>query len=199
MTLEELQKQLSELQDEKDSILNKNKELLNEVKKLKNASKEYDVDSLLTNIDELESKVSSYEKENKIIKSDFEKTSKLLNDKDGKLKQVIISDGLTKALLDAGIDDKHLEVVKSFHERNVVLDENYNAVIDGKSLVDFTKEWLASDNGKIYGKFNPTSGGGSNGSGNGSQTKSFKDMTEAERVALYKANPAQFAEMSKQK
>lgn len=192
-------KTIEELQAELDSVLSKNSELLSEVKKLKSASREHNVDELLKTIETLEDKVTSYEKENKTLKSDFDKTNKILTDKDGKLKQVIISDGLTKALLDAGIDDKHLEVVKSFHERNVVLDENYNAVIDGKSLVDFTKEWLASDNGKIYGKFNPTSGGGSNGSGNGSQTKSFKDMTEAERVALYKANPTQFAEMSKQK
>lgn len=198
MTEEELKKQLSELQDEKDSILNKNKELLTELKKLKNASKEYDVDSLLKTIDDLESKVSIYEKDNKILKADFEKTSKLLTEKDGKLKQTLISDGLTKALIEAGIDDKHLAVVKSFHERNVVLDENYNAVIDGKSLGDFAKEWLGSDNGKIYTKFNPTSGGGANGSHNGNQSKPFKEMSEAERVALYRSNPAQFAELSKQ-
>lgn len=58
----------------------------------------------------------------------------MLNEKDGKLKQVMVSDGLTKALIEAGIDDKHLAVVKNFHEKNIVLDENYNAVIDGKSL-----------------------------------------------------------------
>lgn len=191
-------KTIEELQAELDSVLGKNSELLSEVKKLKNASREHNVDELLKTIETLEDKVTSYEKENKILKADFEKTSKVLNEKDGKLKQVMVSDGLTKALIEAGIDDKHLAVVKSFHERNVVLDENYNAVIDGKSLGDFAKEWLASDNGKIYTKFNPTSGGGANGSHNGNQSKSFKEMSEAERVALYRSNPAQFAELSKQ-
>lgn len=191
-------KTIEELQAELDSVLGKNSELLSEVKKLKNASREHNVDELLKTIETLEDKVTSYEKENKILKADFEKTSKALNEKDGKLKQVMVSDGLTKALIEAGIDDKHLAVVKSFHERNVVLDENYNAVIDGKSLGDFAKEWLGSDNGKIYTKFNPTSGGGANGSHNGNQAKSFKEMSEAERVALYRSNPAQFAELSKQ-
>lgn len=191
-------KTIEELQAELDSVLGKNSELLSEVKKLKNASREHNVDELLKTIETLEDKVTSYEKENKILKADFEKTSKVLNEKDGKLKQVMVSDGLTKALIEAGIDDKHLAVVKSFHERNVVLDENYNAVIDGKSLGDFAKEWLGSDNGKIYTKFNPTSGGGANGSHNGNQAKSFKEMSEAERVALYRSNPAQFAELSKQ-
>ena len=191
-------KTIEELQAELDSVLGKNSELLSEVKKLKNASREHNVDELLKTIETLEDKVTSYEKENKILKADFEKTSKVLNEKDGKLKQVMVSDGLTKALIEAGIDDKHLAVVKSFHERNVVLDENYNAVIDGKSLGDFAKEWLGSDNGKIYTKFNPTSGGGANGSHNGNQSKSFKEMSEAERVALYRSNPAQFAELSKQ-
>ena len=191
-------KTIEELQAELDSVLGKNSELLSEIKKLKNASREHNVDELLKTIETLEDKVTSYEKENKILKADFEKTSKVLNEKDGKLKQVMVSDGLTKALIEAGIDDKHLAVVKSFHERNVVLDENYNAVIDGKSLGDFAKEWLGSDNGKIYTKFNPTSGGGANGSHNGNQAKSFKEMSEAERVALYRSNPAQFAELSKQ-
>ena len=191
-------KTIEELQAELDSVLGKNSELLSEVKKLKNASREHNVDELLKTIETLEDKVTSYEKENKILKADFEKTSKVLNEKDGKLKQVMVSDGLTKALIEAGIDDKHLAVVKSFHERNVVLDENYNAVIDGKSLGDFAKEWLGSDNGKIYTKFNPTSGGGANGTHNGNQAKSFKEMSEAERVALYRSNPAQFAELSKQ-
>ncbi len=191
-------KTIEELQAELDSVLGKNSELLSEVKKLKNASREHNVDELLKTIETLEDKVTSYEKENKILKADFEKTSKVLNEKDGKLKQVMVSDGLTKALIEGGIDDKHLAVVKSFHERNVVLDENYNAVIDGKSLGDFAKEWLGSDNGKIYTKFNPTSGGGANGSHNGNQAKSFKEMSEAERVALYRSNPAQFAELSKQ-
>lgn len=168
--LQELQSVVDNLKSEKESILNKNSELLSEVKKLKNASKEHNVDELLKTIEDLETKTSSYEKENKILKSDFEKTNKILSDKDAKLRQTLVSDGLTKALIEAGIDKNHLEMVKGNFERNVTLDESYNAVLDGKDLVTFAKDFLSSENGKIYAEFKPTGGGASNGSGaNGGQ------------------------------
>lgn len=91
----------------------------------------------------------------------------------GKVEQTLrsktIDDGLTGALIENGIDRKHLPVVKAFLATQVkVKDEDgtFTAYVETDidptlPVSDFVKGWAASEAGKVY--VSPATGGGANG------------------------------------
>ena len=76
---------------------------------------------------------------------------------EGALKKKIVDDGLTQALIDAGIDPQHLKMVKRSLATIVKTEEDdgeFHAVVDTDTdphmpLLDYVKAW-ASDEGKRY-------------------------------------------------
>ena len=82
------------------------------------------------------------------------------------MKQILVTDGLRDAFVKNGADKELLDAVLALHQNKVQLGEDYIPNIDGKDLGTFAKEWLSGD-GKRFVEFVPTSGGSSNGSGNG--------------------------------
>ena len=159
-------KTVEELMAEIDAMASKNKELLSELRVAKNKNKDIDPDIYNKLIDENEQLKETLSKLDKNSKIELEKLSKTLTDKDSKLKQILVTDGLRDAFVKNGADKELLDAVLALHQNKVQLSEDYTPNIDGKDLNTFAKEWLSGD-GKRFVEFVPTSGGSSNGSGNG--------------------------------
>ena len=159
-------KTVEELMAEIDAMALKNKELLSELRVAKNKNKDIDPDAYNKALDENEQLKEELSKLDKNSKIELEKLSKTLTDKDSKLKQILVTDGLRDAFVKNGADKELLDAVLALHQNKVQLGDDYSTNIDGKDLNTFAKEWLSSD-GKRFMEFVPTSGGSSNGSGNG--------------------------------
>ena len=159
-------KTVEELMAEIDAMASKNKELLSELRVAKNKNKDIDPDAYNKALDENEQLKEELSKLDKNSKIELEKLSKTLTDKDSKLKQILVTDGLRDAFVKNGADKELLDAVLALHQNKVQLGEDYSTNIDGKDLNTFAKEWLSGD-GKRFVEFVPTSGGSSNGSGNG--------------------------------
>lgn len=202
MTIEELQEQLSELQGEKEALLSKVKELKTEKLKLKSKYEDIDPEQYSKLLDENESLKANNEKLSKQYKADLEKLQSDLSTKDKYLQKTILEDGLTKALLENGIDKAYLKPALAMLKSEAQIKQNgdtYEALIGDKALNEFLPSWVNEGDGKLFITKTPDVGGGSRGGANTPITKSFKDMSEAERVALYKENPAKFKELAGQK
>ena len=159
-------KTVEELMAEIDAMASKNKELLSELRVAKNKNKDIDPDTYNKLIDENEQLKETVSKLDKNSKIELEKLSKTLTDKDSKLKQILVTDGLRDALIKAGADVKLMDGALALNKDRVILDDTYIPSIDGKDLSTFATEWLGNE-GSGYRKFEETSGGSSNGSGNG--------------------------------
>ena len=161
-----MQKTVEELMAEIDAMALKNKELLSELRVAKNKNKDIDPDTYNKLIDENEQLKEELSKLDKNSKTEIEKLSKTLTDKDSKLKQILVTDGLRDALIKAGADVKLMDGALALNKDKVMLDDTYTPSIDGKDLNTFATEWLGNE-GSGYRKFEETSGGSSSGSGNG--------------------------------
>ena len=159
-------KTVEELMAEIDAMASKNKELLSELRVAKNKNKDIDIDAYNKALDENEHLKEELSKLDKNSKIELEKLSKTLTDKDSKLKQILVTDGLRDALIKAGADVKLMDGALALNNDKVILDDTYMPSIDGKDLNTFAAEWLGNE-GSGYRKFEETSGGSSNGSGNG--------------------------------
>lgn len=202
MTPEEMQEKLSELEAEKEALLGKVKELKSEKIKLKSKYEDIDPEAYNKLIDENESLKSTLEKTQREYKSNIDKLSSDLSNKDKYLQKTILEDGLTKALLENGIDKAYLKPALAMLKSEAQIKQNgdtYEALIGDKALNEFLPSWVNDGDGKLFITKTPDVGGGSRGGANTPITKSFKDMSESERVALYKENPAKFKELAGQK
>lgn len=159
-------KTVEELMAELEALTNKNKELISEKRKLQAKVTEIDIDAYNKALDENEQLKEELSKLDKNSKIELDKLSKTLTDKDSKLKQILVTDGLRDAFVKNGADKELLDAVLALHQNKVQLSEDYTPNVDGKDLNTFAKEWLSGD-GKRFVEFVPTSGGSSNGSGNG--------------------------------
>lgn len=161
-----MEKTVEELVAELEALANKNKELISEKRKLQAKVTEIDIDTYNKALEDNEQLKETLSKLDKNSKIELEKLSKTLTDKDSKLKQILVTDGLRDALIKAGADVKLMDGALALNKDKVILDDTYIPSIDGKDLNTFATEWLGND-GSGYRKFEETSGGSSNGSGNG--------------------------------
>ena len=189
MTLEELTAKVEALESEKEVMRAKNSELLSEVKKQKNKNREVDVDAYhkaLDEVDTLKSENAKLSGEIKLKGKDFEKLTALVGEKDGALQKLIIDDGLTNALVSAGVVSEFVPAVKALLRSQAQLKDN-QAMVGDKPLADFMTEWSAGE-GKIYIKAPANSGGGAGGGSSGDGSNMGKlDGTKAEQEAYIKA------------
>jgi hypothetical protein len=179
-----------------EALSAKNKELLGEVKTLKAKAKGADIDpvehaALQTQVDELTDKLSKAEKAGK---TDVDKLTKALAEKDGALHKHLIDAGLTEALVKAGVQPAMLDAVKALHQSKASInakDGAYEALIDGKPLAEFVTTWAQSDQGKHFVAAPQNNGGGSQGGGGKGAAKtmtrqSFETLDPAARAAAVK-------------
>lgn len=198
--IEALRAEFEEAKLSIEALTTKNRELIMSNKKLKNQTSEIDPDKYNAMQDELETLKREHDKLNKLYKSETERLSKGLNEKESYLQKLIVDDGLTNALTKAGVKPEYLDATKALLREKTALKENggkYEAQIGDKPLSDYIGEWAATDSGKAFIAAPQNTGGGATGGGSSGGQKSFKDMSEIERNTLYRENPQLFQQMAK--
>ncbi len=183
MKMEDLtQEKLDEILASIEALTESKKGLQADLAKAKAKAKGAEIDpeehaALQSQVAELTEKLTKSEKSSK---SEIEKLTKSLSEKDGALSKHLIDAGLTDALVKAGVRTELLDAVKALHQSKASInakDGTYEALIDGKPLSEFVTTWAQSDQGKHFVAAQQNAGGGSQGGGGKGGAKT---MTRAE-------------------
>ena len=164
----------------------KNQELLDKNKKLMKGQ-EIDpqtVVDLEAQIDKLQADLSVSQKSAKESVKTLETLQGQLKAETGFTQKLLIDNGLTDELVKNGVAPQFLPAVKAMFagQAQIVAEgDTRTAKIGDKSVSDFVKEWAASDDGKHFVKAPENSGGGSQGSGNG--TNQQIPLTSVQKIA----------------
>ena len=164
----------------------KNQELLDKNKKLMKGQ-EIDpqtVVDLEAQIDKLQSDLAVSQKSAKESVKTLETLQGQLKAETGFTQKLLIDNGLTDELVKNGVAPQFLPAVKAMFagQAQIVAEgDTRTAKIGDKSVSDFVKEWAASDDGKHFVKAPENSGGGSQGSGNG--TNNQIPLTSVQKIA----------------
>ena len=175
---EELKAKIDEaIESATGGLAKKNQELLAELKEARKgkAIDPAEIDRLQSKIDALEADLGTAAK----AKKDQEKALKLAQDalasESGFTQKLLLDNGLTEALVKAGVAAQYLPAVKAMlgTQAKVVVDgDSRKAVIGDKDLTEFVSGWATSDEGKHYlAAPNNGGGGASGGSGGASGQK----------------------------
>lgn len=204
MTLEELQAAVEQLKSELEEKSGRVAELSKENAKWRRMAQgkegvsQEEFDKLSAERDTL---AQSLEKITKQSKSEAEKLSKALSEKDSALQRYLIDGGLSDALAKAGVAPQFMDAAKALLRQNAAIKsegEEIKAVMGDKELSAAIAEWAASDQGKHFVAAPKNSGGGAPGSNGSGSGKAWKDMSSEERVNLYRTNPQQYEAMKSQ-
>jgi hypothetical protein len=164
----------------------KNQELLDKNKKLMKGQ-EIDpqtVVDLEAQVDKLQSELSASQKSAKESVKTLETLQGQLKAETGFTQKLLIDNGLTDELVKNGVAPQFLPAVKAMFagQAQIVAEGDTRvAKIGDKSVSDFVKEWAVSDDGKHFVKAPENSGGGSQGSGNG--TTNQIPLTSTQKIA----------------
>ncbi len=164
----------------------KNQELLDKNKKLMKGQ-EIDpqtVVDLEAQIDKLQADLAVSQKSGKESVKTLETLQGQLKAETGFTQKLLIDNGLTDELVKNGVAPQFLPAVKAMFagQAQIVAEgDTRTAKIGDKSVSDFVKEWAASDDGKHFVKAPENSGGGSQGSGNG--TNNQIPLTSVQKIA----------------
>jgi DNA repair exonuclease SbcCD ATPase subunit len=169
----------------------KKNELLAELKTArKNAENSIDADKLQDKIESLETERDTLLKQQKENTKALETATKLLESESGFTSKLLLDNGLTDALVKAGIAPQFLPAAKSLlstQAKIIAEGDTRKAVIGDKELSAFVKEWTASDEGKHFVQA-PTNGGGG---ADGSKTPNTNDLMKLSPVERMNAARAQ--------
>jgi hypothetical protein len=191
-TEEQLQE---EIEKATKGLKEKNAELLSDNKKLKDEKKDLakTAEDLKAEKDEAEqaaaAKSGDIEKLTKSLEAKFQKQiDEALNGKkqsEERLNQILIDKGLTDELIKIKVAPQFLDaaaaLIKSKNKVEVSeVDGIPSAVIGGKVIGDFLKEWSQGDNGKNFVQASANGGGGAQG---GNTNKSTDDLSKLSPVA----------------
>lgn len=201
MTLEEALAKIEELSAGVEALSAKNKELLAEKKALAAKAKGADIDpaehaALQTKVEELTEQLGKAEKTSR---SEVEKLTKALNEKEGALRKHLVDEGLTAAAIKAGVAPQYIDAVKALQSSKVQLevkDGAYVALLDGKPLEESITNWAQSDHGKHFVAAPMNSGGGAGG-GSGGAGSAAKGDFGGDREARKAAIAARFPDLNK--
>lgn len=182
-----------------EGLVNKNRELLAELKAARKGQeiKPEELDKLQAKIDGLENENDQLVKQVKEQAKSFEKVQADLQAESGFTSKLLLDNGLTEALVKAGVATPLLPAVKALlsSQAKVVTDgENRKAMIGEKDLTAFITDWAASDEGKHYISAPQNTGGGANvGQGNNNmqnqtvKRSAFDEMSHTQRVEFAKS------------
>lgn len=165
----------------------KNQELLDKNKKLMKGQ-EIDpqtVVDLEAQIDKLQTELSTSQKLAKETGKSLETLQNELKAETGFTQKLLIDNGLTDELVRNGVAPQYLAATKALFagQAQIVAEGDTRiAKIGDKAVSEFVKEWAASDDGKHFIKAPENSGGGSQGSGNG--TNNPIPLTSTQKIAM---------------
>jgi hypothetical protein len=164
----------------------KNTDLLNKNAKLMKGQ-EIDpqtVVDLEAQVDKLQGELSASQKSAKESVKTLETLQGQLKAETGFTQKLLIDNGLTDELVKNGVAPQFLPAVKAMFagQAQIVAEgDTRTARIGDKSVSEFVKEWAVSDDGKHFVKAPENSGGGSQGSGNG--TTNQIPLTSTQKIA----------------
>jgi len=171
---------------EKAALQAKNQELIDKNKKLMKGQ-EIDpqtVVDLEAQVDKLQGELQASQKSAKESVKTLETLQGQLKAETGFTQKLLIDNGLTDELVKNGVAPQFLPAVKAMFagQAQIVAEgDTRTAKIGDKSVSDFVKEWAVSDDGKHFVKAPENSGGGSQGSGNG--TTNQIPLTSTQKIA----------------
>ena len=174
----------------------KNQELLDKNKKLMKGQ-EIDPQTVIdleAQIDKLTTDLSAANKVSKDSLKVMETLQGRLSSETGFTSKLLLDNGLTDALVKAGVSAPFLPAVKAMlsSQAKITVDGDVRkAVIGDKDLSAFVTEWATSDDGKHYISAPSNSGGGASGGSNstGQQVvnrSQFDAMSHPERASFAK-------------
>ena len=166
-------------------LINKRDELLKELKTArKNLENVGDVEKLHERIEALENERDTALKQFKDTAKQLEQVSKSLESESGFTSKLLLDNGLTDALVKAGVKKELLPAVKALlsGQAKVVADgEGRKAVIGDKAMSDYITEWSSSDEGKHFIQAPANGGGGADGS-KGTSNNDLMKLSPVERM-----------------
>jgi len=173
-------------------LVAKNQELLG---KLKKATKDAQIDpaehqAVTEELEETRTKLTEAQKLVKTATTEAEKAKKALEGENSFVSKLLIDNGLTEAILKAGVKPELTKAVKAMlaGQAQIKIDgENRTAVIGDKSLSDFVTEWSKSDEGKHFVAAPNNQGGGAHGGGQASAEGLEKITSPEARLAAINA------------
>ena len=173
------------IEDATKPLINKRDELLKELKTArKNLENVGDVEKLHERIEALENERDTALSQFKAASKQLEQVSKSLESESGFTSKLLLDNGLTDALVKAGVKKELLPAVKALlsGQAKVVADgEGRKAVIGDKAMTDYITEWSSSDEGKHFIQAPANGGGGADGS-KGSSNQDLMKLSPVERM-----------------
>ena len=193
------EEELQALKDEVDALKNKNKELLTEVKKERNKNRELnleDFNKLTEKVEQLESENSKLNGTIKLKDIEVQKLSTSFQEANGKLEQLSYDDAITKVVDGLKLAGNKQAIAKKLLKAEATFKDGALSFGD-KSVDDFVKDWTSpTGEGYMFLEGTQHSGGGASGGGNnGLGIKTLSQMSEAERIQLFKEDPIKFNQM----
>lgn len=177
-------------------LAKKNIELLAELKDARKGKQidPAELDKLQEKVDGLENQLNASQKTIKEQQKAFEQTKAALDSESGFTSKLLLDNGLTDALVKAGVATPFLPAVKAMlsSQAKIAIDGDVRkAVIGDKDLSAFVTEWATSDDGKHYIAAPQNNGGGASGGSNstGQQVvnrSTFDAMSHPERASFAK-------------
>ncbi len=185
-TVEELEALLEDANKKIDALADSKSTILDEKKKLEKKYKEVDTDEyfkLRDDFDKLEGDYKKMEKSNNSLTKDLEKSNATITERDGSLRQLVVTDGIAKAL--NGLEKHKLNdgalalATLDIESKGVSLNDDGQPMIGDKTMSDYiTTDWIGSSSSKNLVTANENSGGGAGGGNNsGGQSIDRKDMS----------------------
>ena len=179
-----------------NGLVKKNSELLAELKDARKGKQidPAELDKLQEKVDGLENQLTVSQKTIKEQQKAFEQTKAALDSESGFTSKLLLDNGLTDALVKAGVATPFLPAVKAMlsSQAKIAIDGDVRkAVIGDKDLSAFVTEWATSDDGKHYIAAPQNNGGGASGGSNstGQQVvnrSTFDAMSHPERASFAK-------------
>ncbi len=203
---EALAAQAEEHETEIEGLRNKNTELLSKLRKARTdggSETSGEIERLENELSDTQSKLRKAESDLRTTRRDLDTATNELGTTRQSLqveqetsRNEFVQNRLTSELSGVNVGSQFLEDVTASLSRSVTVKEvdgKREAFVGDKPLGEFVKEWSLGDKGKHYVTAPANGGGGANppGSPQGG-AKKIHEMTEMERVALAKADPAGF-------
>jgi hypothetical protein len=186
---------IAAVEEETSGLKSKIETLLKEVKVFKAKAKGADIDpeehaKLIAEKEDLENRLKSSETKSK---SDIEKLTKSVSEKDASISKMIVDSEMSNAIAKAGIAGHYADAVNAMTRPlvNVAFaDGKHSVSVDGKPLGEYLAAWAASDAGKHFVSAQKNSGGGAAGNKSSSSNGALKrsSMTPVEKREFIEKN-----------
>lgn len=186
---------IEELKASVEALQAKNRELLGELKVAKAKAKGADIDpeDHAKLQQELEDARAALGKAEKTGKSEIERLTKVLGEKDASLASILVDGGLTEAMAKVGVKTELMGAAKALLKSGAIVKDGV-ALLGDKPLAEAVAAWATGDEGKHFVTAPANTGGSANG-GNANNTAP-KGNLGGDKTQRVNAIAARFPELA---